>query len=85
MSPSPRPPGYRAYLLRCWREATGWRFSLEDPHTGERQGFAGAEALLAHLEASLDGRRVTGPRAPDGDRGRRRGGREDDEAEAAER
>jgi len=55
-----RPPRYRAYLLRFWQErrppaaGSAWRFSLEDPHTGERQGFAGLEALLAYLQAEMD-------------------------------
>jgi hypothetical protein len=78
MSPSPRPPCYRAYLLRCWREATGWRFSLEDPRTGDRQGFAGPDALLAHLESTLTGRRAPEPGGRDGDGGRRSGGGEDE-------
>ena len=65
------PPGYHAYLLRFWEErgraadAGVWRFSLEDPRTGEQHGFGDLEALLAwlrevmtagHLER-LDGRR----------------------------
>ncbi len=54
-----RPPGYCAYLLRCWREPgtrpgpAAQRFSLEDPHTGERQGFASLQALVAFLETEL--------------------------------
>lgn len=51
---------YRAYLLRCWCEATmeavetgALRFSLEDPHTGEREVFAGFEALVAFLRGEL--------------------------------
>ena len=51
---SPRPDGYRAYLLRLWAatETTGgWRASLEDPHTGERQAFASLNELMAFLEA----------------------------------
>jgi hypothetical protein len=54
------PPRYCAYLLRCWQEQslvhvgrTAWRFSLEDPHTGERRGFATWEAVVAFLEAKL--------------------------------
>ena len=53
-------PRYRAYLLRCWSEhspAAGapaaWRYSLEDPHTGERRGFADLAALLGFLRAEL--------------------------------
>ncbi len=48
------PRRYLAYMLRLWQvggdgEPT-WRASLESPHTGERQGFAGLQALLAFLE-----------------------------------
>ena len=51
---------YCAWLLRCW-EARGqdseplptWRYSLEDPHSGARRGFASFEALAAHLRAEL--------------------------------
>jgi hypothetical protein len=44
--------GYLAYMLRLWwdgAEEGEWRASLEDPHTGERTGFASPEALLAFL------------------------------------
>ena len=48
------------YLLRCWREVghhrlpdEGWRFSLEDPHTGERRGFTSLTALTAELAATM--------------------------------
>jgi hypothetical protein len=46
---------YIAYLLRLWQESyagtTIWRASLEDPHTGQRQGFADLERLLSFLRA----------------------------------
>jgi hypothetical protein len=47
-------PDYAAYLLRLWRE-TGretaqWRASLQNPHTGERVGFASLGELFAFLE-----------------------------------
>jgi hypothetical protein len=46
---------YLAYLLRLWRVGkegeAAWRASLEDAHTGERQGFADLATLLAFLEA----------------------------------
>ncbi len=55
------PPHYHAYLLRLWEERGqrgdgpgGWRCSLEDPHTGERRGFASLGALVAFLQAELD-------------------------------
>jgi hypothetical protein len=58
---SQTPPRYEIYVLRCWQERSSdddetvkvWRFSLEDPHTGQRQGFAGLEALLVALQADL--------------------------------
>ena len=56
-----KPPRYQTYLLRCWQErsqqAEGlvvvWRFSLEDPHTGQRRGFASLEDLLVSLTTDL--------------------------------
>jgi hypothetical protein len=45
---------YIAYLLRLWRERSAgvyiWRASLEDPHTGRRQGFADLDRLLNFLK-----------------------------------
>lgn len=54
-------PRYQTYLLRCWQERSQqeeevvvvWRFSLENPHTGRRRGFASLEALLASLRTEL--------------------------------
>ncbi len=55
-------PRYRAWLLRCWAERgrdavapATWRYSLEDPHTGARRGFADLAALVAYLEAEAAG------------------------------
>jgi len=49
------PPLYFSYLLRLWRSAQGtssvWHASLEDPMTGERQGFTSLKSLFAFLEA----------------------------------
>ncbi len=61
------PPRYCAWLLRCWEvrgpgPSMSWRWSLEDPHTGERRGFAGLESLLAFLRAEL----ALGCDAPEG-------------------
>jgi hypothetical protein len=46
--------GYVAYLLRLWQVSEGknavWRASLEDPHTGERRGFATLQELFTYLE-----------------------------------
>lgn len=45
-------PDYQAYLLRLWRETTDlpWRATLEDPHTGRRQGFADLSQLIAFFQ-----------------------------------
>ena len=43
----------RSFLLRLWCSnaagTTCWQASLEDPHTGERIGFADLEHLFAYL------------------------------------
>jgi hypothetical protein len=48
-----QPQGYLAYLLRLWRETGGettrWRASLEDPHSGDKLGFAHLDELVAFL------------------------------------
>jgi hypothetical protein len=47
--PQERRP-YIAYLLRVWqvegKEGPSWRASVEEAHTGERQGFASLEELF---------------------------------------
>ena len=55
------PLRYHSYLLRFW-EVRGrvelpsvWRFSLTDPHTGERKGFADLETLVAFLRGQMAG------------------------------
>ncbi len=57
MMMSEEQPDYIAYLLRLWRtggQAGGaWRASIEDPHTGERRGFASLEALFAFLREQV--------------------------------
>lgn len=58
---STKPSRYRSYIVRCWqepgvhagRETTVWRFSLQDPRTDQRRGFATLEALLVSLQADL--------------------------------
>lgn len=55
-----RSTGYRSYLLRFWHEPAAnpvqgtWRFTLEDPHTGERQGFADLDILIGHLHQLMN-------------------------------
>jgi hypothetical protein len=48
---------YVAYLLRLWRERsdelTRWRASLQDPHSGERVGFASLEELFDFLHRQV--------------------------------
>ena len=55
-----KPPHYRSYLLTLWEERSQdaktpivWRFSLEDPRTGQRHGFADLEALVIALEKEI--------------------------------
>jgi hypothetical protein len=43
---------YLSYLLRLWRDSDAenvWRASIESPHTGQCQGFAGLDELFAFL------------------------------------
>lgn len=44
---------YMAYLLRLWRENSDgvWRALLENPHSGERAGFATLAELVKFLES----------------------------------
>ena len=56
------PPRHRTYLLTIWEERsrdstlpTLWRFSLKDPDTGQRRGFARLEEVMAFLSSELAG------------------------------
>ncbi len=55
-----QPPTYIAYLLRVWQVEVQtkpvWHASLEDPHTGERRGFADLHSLVTFLEAEMANR-----------------------------
>ena len=52
---------YLSYVVYCWqersvhagREIMVWRFSLQNPRTNQRRGFATLESLLVSLEAEL--------------------------------
>ena len=51
---------YRAFVLRVWQErgsgpaeTAACRYSLEDPHSGERHGFATIEAMCAFLHSQM--------------------------------
>ena len=50
---------YVSYLLRLWRadgdEAVAWRASLQDPHTGQRIGFADLRRLFEYLVEQTQG------------------------------
>ena len=54
---SEKPRRYLSFLLRLWQASCGgglvWRASLEDPHTGERRGFACLAELIACLEEEM--------------------------------
>ena len=56
------PARYRIFLLTVWRDHSeaksgvhGLRFRLEDPRTGERQGFGDLELLSAYLQMRMSG------------------------------
>ena len=66
-------PRYQAYMLRFWETQvaqpgcpSSWRFSLEDPHTRERHGFADLEAMTAFLRDLIGGKDLSGFRKPEG-------------------
>lgn len=55
-----KPPRYRSYVLTFWEERSRdpdtpvvWRFSLQDPRTGRRCGFASLEEMVGFLRAEL--------------------------------
>ncbi len=60
MDRRPDTPPLRAYMLRFWKVGSldpqrppTWRFSLEDPHTGDKVGFADLDAMVAFLQAEI--------------------------------
>jgi hypothetical protein len=53
-------PRYQSYLLRCWEirsqhpdQPPTWRYSLQDPQTEQKRGFADLEELMAFLHAEF--------------------------------
>ena len=57
-----KPPRYRSYVLTFWEERSRdpdtpavWRFSLQDPRTGQRRGFASLEEVMDFLRTELVG------------------------------
>jgi hypothetical protein len=61
-------PTYHSFLLRLWRESEqgGWRASLENVTTGERQGFPDLASLFAFLHAKCHQATVHGRETTDG-------------------
>jgi hypothetical protein len=51
-----KPTHYHSFLLRLWRgsDTPAWRFSLEDPHTGQRRGFADWAQLVEFLKEVME-------------------------------
>ena len=54
------PPRYNTFLVTLWEERNQdptlpgvWRFRLEDPGTGQRQGFTDLKALVTALEQEM--------------------------------
>ncbi len=64
---------YHSYLIRLWRDMSAdgadWRASLQDPHTGERRGFASLESLFAYLRAQTTEEGTAQAPDPDPDAG----------------
>jgi hypothetical protein len=47
---------YTIYLLRLWLDSESepaWRFSLEDPHTNARRGFASLDEMVLFLQQEI--------------------------------
>ena len=63
----PKQEREQVYLLRLWQvESEGclvWRASLEDAHTGERQGFADLALLYTFLteQTAVDPQKPAAP------------------------
>jgi hypothetical protein len=58
--PNDLAPRYQSYLLRCWEvrsqqpnQPATWRFSLQDPQTEQKRGFADLDELVAFLQAEF--------------------------------
>jgi hypothetical protein len=47
-------PQQTSFLLRLWRSDVEWRISLENPITGERNGFTSIESLVDFLKNDLE-------------------------------
>ena len=60
IQPNNLAPRYQSYLLRCWEvrsrqpdQPAAWRYSLQDPQTEQKHGFADLEALVIFLQTEL--------------------------------
>ena len=58
--PGEPAPRYRSYLLRCWEvrsqqpdQPAARRYSLQDPQTERKHGFADLEELVVFLQTKL--------------------------------
>ena len=51
------PSRYLAYLIRLRRDSQSapWRVTVENPHTGERRGFADLVRFIEFLEEETGG------------------------------
>lgn len=74
-----RPLQHESFILTLWQESEAsssappvWRFSLENPHTNQRTGFADIEALADFLQQWVQGR--SQPTHPRSKRARRNAG-----------
>ncbi|TAH48087.1 MAG: hypothetical protein EYC68_22295 [Chloroflexota bacterium] len=67
-----RNPGYRSFLVRMWIEHSSthaenavqestWRFSVEDPRTGERRGFSRFANVIDFLQGQMSSQANNSP------------------------
>ncbi|MCL4868289.1 MAG: hypothetical protein KJ063_04925 [Anaerolineae bacterium] len=60
MSQAARTASYTIFLLKLWPEHSqengdlvSWRFSVEDPVTGERKGFVALDQFMAYVHERI--------------------------------
>jgi hypothetical protein len=60
MTTTSKSSSYHIFMLKCWPEhqqnngiTTHWRFSIEDPTSGQRQGFGQLDDLLISVRDLL--------------------------------
>src|SRR3712207_8354275 len=59
-----RPPRSTLFPYTTLFRSRVWRYSLENPHTGERRGFPSIDALLTFLRAETCGELATPDEPP---------------------